>query len=56
LIVGAAFEYSKVKFSQNSTDIATLDPSGFFSGALGGKEQTSGLTGKTYTSSIFRYK
>ena len=53
LIVGAAFEYSKVKFSQNSTDIATLDPSGFFSGALGDKEQTSGLTGKTYTSSIF---
>ena len=34
LIVGAAFEYQKVKFSQNSTDIATLDPSGFFSGAL----------------------
>ena len=32
-IVGAAFEYSKVNFEQSSQDIATLDPSGFFSGA-----------------------
>ena len=53
LIVGAAFEYSKVKFLQNSQDIATLDPSGFFSGALGEKEQTTGLTGQTYTTSAF---
>ena len=52
-IFGAAFEYSKVNFEQSSQDIATLDPSGFFSGATGEKEQTSGLTGKTYTSSIF---
>ena len=53
LIVGAAFEYSKVQFEQSSQEIATLDPSGFFSGELQAKEQTSGLTGKTYTSSIF---
>jgi len=52
-IFGAAFEYSKVNFEQSSQDIATLDPSGFFSGATGEKEQTSGLTGKTYTTSIF---
>ncbi len=52
-IVGAAFEYSKVNFEQSSQDIATLDPSGFFSGATEKKEQTSGLTGKTYTTSIF---
>ena len=52
-IFGAAFEYSKVNFEQSSQDIATLDPSGFFSGATAEKEQTSGLTGKTYTTSIF---
>ena len=52
-IFGAAFEYSEVNFEQSSQDIATLDPSGFFSGATGEKEQTSGLTGKTYTTSIF---
>jgi outer membrane receptor protein involved in Fe transport len=53
LIVGASFEYSKVQFSQTSQDIATLDPSGFFSGELGDKEQTTGLTGQTYTSSAY---
>ena len=52
-IFGAAFEYSKVNFEQSSQDIATLDPSGFFSGATAEKQQTSGLTGKTYTTSIF---
>ncbi|MDA8869318.1 TonB-dependent receptor [Methylophilaceae bacterium] len=52
-IVGSAFEYSKVQFSQTSQDIATLNADGSFSGARGEREQTSGLTGKTYTSSIF---
>ena len=42
LIVGASFEYSKVQFSQTSQDIATLDPSGFFSGALGEKSKLQG--------------
>ena len=37
-IFGAAFEYSKVNFEQSSQDIATLDPSGFFSGATAEKE------------------
>jgi outer membrane receptor protein involved in Fe transport len=52
-IVGSAFEYSKVKFSQTSQDIATLDPAGSFSGDRGEREQTTGLTGKTYTTSFF---
>ena len=53
LIVGSAFEYSKIKFTQTEQDIATLDPSGFFSGATDGVEQNTGLTGQTYTSSAF---
>ena len=53
LIVGTAFEYSKIKFTQTEQDIATLDPSGFFSGATDGVEQNTGLTGQTYTSSAF---
>ena len=53
LIVGASFEYSKVQFSQTEQEIETLDPSGFFSGATEDREQTTGLTGQTYTSSAF---
>ena len=53
LIVGASFEYSKVKYTQTEQEIATLDPSGFFSGDREEVEQTTGLTGETYTSSIF---
>ena len=53
LIAGAAYEYSKVQFEQSSQEIATLDPTGFFSGALQAKEQTTGLTGQTNTWSAF---
>ncbi len=53
LIVGASFEYSKVKYKQTEQEITTLDPSGFFSGAREEVEQTTGLTGETYTSSAF---
>ena len=52
-IVGAAFEYSRVKFTQTEQEIATLDPDGTFSGDRGEVEQNTGLQGKTYTSSIF---
>jgi outer membrane receptor protein involved in Fe transport len=52
-IVGAAFEYSRVKFKQFEQEIATLDPDGTFSGEREEVEQNTGLQGKTYTSSIF---
>ena len=42
-IVGAAFEYSKVKFKQSEQEIATLDPDGLFSGAREEVEQNTGL-------------
>jgi len=53
LIVGIGYEYSKVKFDQSEQEIATLDPSGYFSGATEAREQTTGLTGQTNTWSGF---
>jgi len=53
LIVGAAFEYSKVKFYQSEEEMELLNPDGTFGGDREEVEQNTGLTGKTYTSSIF---
>ena len=53
LIVGVALESSIIKFAQTEQEQATLLANGFFGGALGDVEQTTGLTGKTKTAGLF---
>jgi outer membrane receptor protein involved in Fe transport len=53
LIVGVALESSIIKFAQTEQEQATLLTNGFFGGALGDVEQTTGLTGKTKSAGIF---
>ena len=53
LIVGVALESSIIKFAQTEQEQATLLANGFFGGALGDVEQTTGLTGKTKSAGIF---
>ena len=42
-----------IRFRQSGQEIATLDASGFFTGATADEEQTTGLTGKTKTFGLF---
>ena len=53
LIVGSGIEYSVIRFRQSGQEIATLEASGFFGGATGDEEQSTGLTGKTKTFGLF---
>jgi len=53
LIVGVALESSIIKFAQTEQEQATLLANGFFGGALGDVEQTTGLTGKTKSAGLF---
>ena len=53
LIVGVALESSIIKFTQTEQEQATLLANGFFGGALGDVEQTTGLTGKTKSAGLF---
>ncbi|MEL0055612.1 MAG: TonB-dependent receptor [Methylophilaceae bacterium] len=53
LVVGTSAEYSVIKFNQTEQEVATLLSSGFFGGALDDVEQTTGLTGKTKTFSLY---
>ena len=53
LVIGSGVEYSLIRFRQSGQEIATLDASGFFSGATEDEEQTTGLTGKTKTFGLF---
>ena len=53
IIVGTSAEYSQIKFKQTGQEVGTLMASGFFGGALGDIEQSTGLTGKTKTYGAF---
>ena len=53
LVIGSGIEYSLIRFKQSGQEVATLDASGFFTGALEEEEQSTGLTGKTKTFGIF---
>jgi len=53
LVIGSGIEYSLIRFRQSGQEIATLDASGFFTGAKDEEEQSTGLTGKTKTFGIF---
>ena len=53
LIAGFSAEYSQIKFKQTGQEVASLGFNGFFHGALGDDEQSSGLTGKTKTYGAF---
>ena len=53
LVVGTGVEYSLIKFMQSEEEIATLLANGFFGGDREDPEQSTGLTGKTKTFSLF---
>ena len=53
LVIGSGIEYSLIRFKQSGQEVATLDASGFFTGARDDEEQSTGLTGKTKTFGIF---
>ena len=53
LIIGSGIEYSVIRFRQSGQEVATLDASGFFTGAREEEEQSTGLTGKTKTFGLF---
>jgi hypothetical protein len=53
LVIGSGIEYSLIRFKQSGQEVATLDASGFFTGAREEEEQSTGLTGKTKTFGIF---
>jgi len=53
LVAGFSADYSQIKFKQTGQEVASLSSNGFFHGALGDIEQSSGLTGKTKTYGAF---
>ena len=53
LVAGFSADYSQIKFKQTGQEVASLSSNGFFHGALGDVEQSSGLTGKTKTYGAF---